>query len=234
MSEPIPTEEETPGAHGPVWGNPSQRMPTAECPVPSPDTPLQDGHFARIRQAVQARRKLRSAARTATVSAGTTLAIAVLALLAAALQRTPTAFLVAAALSAIGVVEWVGGRRLRRASPSATGMLAANQLAFLGLIVLYCVVQMATFSPAAWKAAAVSPEFRTQLSAMPDVQRDIDGQIDRWAPLAVYGFYGLVILLSAAAQGGLALYYFTRRKHVAAFTAATPEWIRRLFVEIGA
>ncbi len=31
----------------------------------------------------------------------------------------------------------------------------------------------------------------------------------------------------------MALYYFTRRKHIERFNRAMPPWIRRLFVEMG-
>ena len=40
--------------------------------------------------------------------------------------------------------------------------------------------------------------------------------------------YGSVIALSVIFQGGNALYYFTRRKHVEAYVAETPAWIRDL------
>jgi hypothetical protein len=30
----------------------------------------------------------------------------------------------------------------------------------------------------------------------------------------------------------MALYYFTRRKHIQQFNRSTPQWIRRLFVEM--
>jgi hypothetical protein len=70
-------------------------------------------------------------------------------------------------------------------------------------------------------------------SAMPGMGRFV-GRLDQLAPLLVYGFYGLVILLSAGCQGGMALYYFSRRKHIETFNAQTPEWVRRIFVETGA
>ena len=38
--------------------------------------------------------------------------------------------------------------------------------------------------------------------------------------------YGGVIALSVLFQGGNALYYFTRRRHVEDFVADTPEWVR--------
>jgi uncharacterized membrane protein YukC len=67
---------------------------------------------------------------------------------------------------------------------------------------------------------------------MPDMARQIDALIETWAPYAVYGFYSLLIVVSVLAQGAMAFYYFTRRKHVESFNRNTPEWIRRMFVEV--
>ena len=37
--------------------------------------------------------------------------------------------------------------------------------------------------------------------------------------------YGGVIAFALFAQGGMALYYFTRGKHVRAYLAETPAWV---------
>ena len=51
-------------------------------------------------------------------------------------------------------------------------------------------------------------------------------------PMLVNGFYLLVIVLSLAYCGGLALYYYTRRRHVEAFVRETPDWVRRQLLEL--
>ncbi|MDB5304146.1 MAG: hypothetical protein JWM97_1695, partial [Phycisphaerales bacterium] len=89
--------------------------------------------------------------------------------------------------------------------------------------------QMVSFSAAGVKAAILPDDVRSQLSLLPDLTRQIDGQVDRWSLIANYGFYALLIVLSILFQGGLALYYFTRRKHIAAFKLATPQWAQRVF-----
>jgi hypothetical protein len=43
---------------------------------------------------------------------------------------------------------------------------------------------------------------------------------------ASLAMYGGVIVLSILFQGGNALYYFTRRRHVEEFIAETPQWVR--------
>jgi hypothetical protein len=42
----------------------------------------------------------------------------------------------------------------------------------------------------------------------------------------VVAVYGGVIVFSALFQGGTALYYFSRRRHVEDFIAETPAWVR--------
>jgi hypothetical protein len=93
---------------------------------------------------------------------------------------------------------------------------------------------MLTFSTEQAKAAAMSPEFRSHLAGLPNMAQTIDKEIERWAPILAYGFYSLIIALSVCLQGGMALYYFTRRRHVESFNRGTPPWIRRLFIDIGA
>lgn len=85
---------------------------------------------------------------------------------------------------------------------------------------------MLTFSNA---ETLVSPELRSQLAQLPGLEQDIA----HWAPIATYGFYSLVIALSIAAQGGLALYYFTRRPYLETLQRTTPPWVQRLFTELG-
>ena len=42
----------------------------------------------------------------------------------------------------------------------------------------------------------------------------------------------LLVRISIAFQGGLALYYYTRRRHVETFLRETPAWIRRQLLEL--
>jgi len=150
------------------------------------------------------------------------------------LSLSGTTLVMGAAICAVGAVEYVGYRKMLRAEKAAPRLLALNQLAFLGVILLYCVFQVVTFSTADARNAVISPETQTQLAALPGMQAAIYKQIDRWAPLLTYGFYSLVAFLSLCFQGGMALYYFTRQKTVESYTRGTSEWIRRLFIETGA
>jgi len=221
----MPVDGTAPRSPSPMAG----RSPPAA--PPSPASPLDESQFALVQEAAQNYKPIKKATRTALGSAITTLVIGVSAVPLALIWPSFSGALITAGLCVIGVVEFMGYRKLRQADPAAARWLGTNQLAFLGLIAFYCLLQMLTFSSADAKAAALSPEFRAQLNAAPDMTREIDNIIEQWAPLVTYGFYSLVLVLSVLFQGGLAWYYFTRRKFLEAFQRQTPPWVRRLMVE---
>ena len=192
--------------------------------------PLTEQDFILIRQAAFRRRAIAATVRVASASSAVTLIIAVLAAPFVAFDPSWQAALVVLGLGAIGVVEHVGGKRMRKADPSAPRLLAWNQLALLLLIVAYCAAQIATYS-AGGMGAMVSPESRDALRGMSGTG-GLD-QLEAWVRLGVWAFYGLVAILSVGFQGGMAAYYFTRRKHVVAYLAQTPPWIQRVFTETG-
>jgi len=212
---------------------------SAGSPAAGPESrasPLDETQYALVQEAARLYRPIKRAARTALASSVVTLIIGASAALSVLIWPSLAGAFITLGLGVIGVVEFLGSRKMRQADPAAARLLATNQAAFLGLIVLYCLAQMLTFSTEDAKAAALSPEFRAQLEAMPEMARtiDIDRIIEQWGPLVTYAFYSLVILLSIFFQGGMALYYFTRRRHLEAFHSRTPAWVRRLLMECAA
>ena len=211
--------------------------PTGPAPAPAKAAqaaaaPIGEGELALIREAVVRRRKVKSAAGVARSSAVVTLVIGFLALPFVVISPSLSGVVVVAGVIAVGAREWMGYGKMRRAEAGAAGHLGWNQVALVGVITFYCLLEMASFSPAEVKTAALSPEVRTQLAALPGMAAEIDKMIETWAPYLVYGFYSLLIVLSVGFQGGLALYYFSRRKHVEAFNRETPEWVRKVFLEV--
>ncbi len=215
-------------------------METPTQPAPAPakaaqaaTAPIGEGELALIREAVVRRRKVKSAAGVARSSAVVTLVIGFLALPFVALSPSLSGVVIVAGVIAVGAREWMGYGKMRRAEAGAAKHLGWNQVALVGVITFYCLLEMASFSPAEMKTAAIPAEERSQLAALaPGMTAGIDKMIETWAPYLVYGFYSLLIVLSAGCQGGLALYYFSRRKHVEAFNRETPEWVRRIFLEV--
>ena len=198
---------------------------------PAPLTPEQ---VSKINQAARTHRALRRAARTALSSSGTTLLIGAVSALCAAFSPDWKNVTLSLAILAVGSIEYVGQRRLLRADRGAPRLLMRNQLAFLGVIVAYCMFQMLTFSTDALKKEAVSPEFREQLHQLPQMEKSMDAEIDKWGALTHFALYGSLILVSILFQGGLAWYYATRSKHVEAFHRANPAWAKQIVTRLAA
>ncbi len=195
--------------------------------------PLTAEHYRELRQALAVRKPLARAVRTARGSAITMLVIAGLGFFVSLIFPSWIGFVMVAGIGVLGGVEYAGAGRLRRGQRDAAAFLAKNQLVFLGLITAYCVYQMLTAARGGGGLLAVSPEFQGQLAQLQGYGQDLQRQLDFWMPIITYGVYGLVILASIAAQGGLALYYYTRRRYLADFADFTPPWIQRLVAEAG-
>ena len=236
---------ETPAGHAPEAAKPAPGRVALRGPQGDPEqgrrveeavegaaAPIGEGELGLIRQAVVRRRKVKSAAGVARSSAIVTLVIGFLALPFVLLSPSLSGVVVVAGVITVGVREWMGYGKMQRAETGAAGHLGWNQVALVGVITFYCLLQMASFSPEEMKAAALSPEARSLSAALPGMMAGIDKMIETWAPYLVYGFYSLLIVVSVGFQGGMALYYFTRRKSVEAFNRETPEWVRRIFVEV--
>lgn len=202
-------------------------LPAAAPPAASP---LDEAQYALVQEGARDYKKIKKVSWIALGSSTVTLAFGVLAAPITVFWPSFAAAFITVGLLAVGVMEFMGYRKLLQADPSAARWLARNQLVFLGLIIVYCGIQMLTFSTEDLKREAMSPEFRAQMNAMPEMAADIDRSIEQYGPIATYGFYSLVIVVSVLFQGGLALYYYTRHKLLDAFQLRPP-WVRRLLVE---
>ncbi len=135
----------------------------------------------------------------------------------------------AAVLGACGYVELAHGKKLREYDPRAPLRLALNQLVLLVLVVGYAALKLrAALSGQSSLTAELAehPELADMLSQVddPNIVQALDsmGEMYRWGVVAVYsGLIGVALLL----QGGVAAYYLSRRKHLAAFLANTPPWV---------
>ena len=189
--------------------------------------PLSEDDFIDVRLAVTRRKAIRSAARVANWSSTSMIVLGAGAFVLALLMNSPVSMAAAFLVCAIGLVEFLGYRRMSAASRSASTILGTNQLVLLALVVAWCVIQMATFTPEKMKAS-IAAEAPDLASALPEMQKSIE----TLGPIITYVFYSLVIVCSIAFQGGLALYYFTRKRHLEAWHRDTPPWVMRLFSEL--
>ena len=184
--------------------------------------PLSAEHMDSLQQAADAYRQIRKCAAVANFSGITTLVLGVLGIGCLAFGVNAQGVLAVVVMIAIGAVELVGRQRILRGDEGAPKLLAMNQLAFIAAITIYCLVQMATTS-----VKASLDELNKAAQGQLDVGQLLSKDNQQQMQLAVYGFYGIVMLISWASQGRLALYYWRRKATVAAFRA-TPDWQRQL------
>jgi hypothetical protein len=169
---------------------------------------------------------LRRAANVAAFSAITTLSLGLLSGSCLLVDVSLVAVAITLALCAFGMIELIGRQRLLKGAADALRILAWNQIAFFAAVAIYCGVQIATFSP----ESQLSAEDRDALKQLQGATGSglLDPKV--WKSLNS-GIYAVIILVSFASQGGLALYYARRRKHLEVFRSAT-EAERQLLLQI--
>lgn len=125
-----------------------------------------------------------------------------------------SAIIAAAVLIGLGWNELRLRKRLRLLEPEAASLLAWNQLALLGAVLVYCAWQIAgVFGP---------PSESEQMIATADPA--MAETIGRVRVIATLSIYGLLALASIGMQGGFALYYRSRGRIIHRCLVETPEW----------
>lgn len=120
----------------------------------------------------------------------------------------------------MGVVAWNefrGSKMLRRFELRGANLLGWNQVGLAGVLVAYSAWSI-------WAAVASPHPYLAEMQANPATASTLGSIGDLYTTLTV-AVYGGLILLSVILQGLTALYYFTRRKHVLAYLADTPDWV---------
>jgi hypothetical protein len=120
-------------------------------------------------------------------------------------------------------VAWIelrGAGRLRKLDADAARILGLNQLALAAIFILYALSRIYSVStgPGPYEAIKASDaQMAHMLKPIEDLTRVVS-----------LALYGVLILVAIFAQGGLALYYFSRVKHIEAYRSRTPAWIVQL------
>jgi hypothetical protein len=187
--------------------------------APPAASPLDPSHHRELAAATALAQPIRRAARVAAFNAWTT---AILAALSAPFALFSTIGLVAfVVLALVAANEFRGRCRLLGFDPAGPTILAWNQLAFLALITAYCLWSI-------YAGLHGQHSYEAEFRANPDLAAALGtlGDLGDVYKQLVVLVYGAVIVLSILFQGGNALYYFTRRRHVEDYLLATPEWIR--------
>jgi len=124
---------------------------------------------------------------------------------------------IGAALGVIAFIELHSAARLKRLDPGSIRWLGLNQLALCGMLILYSlwsIYSELTGSGITGELKAVDPQLQQMMPGLDALARQMT--------LLVYGG---VIVASLLAQGGMALYYFTRKKYLQTYLSQTPPWI---------
>jgi hypothetical protein len=188
--------------------------------APPFDEPFTIAHTQELARANERVKAIRRAARVAGFNGWVTALIAV--------SSAPFAYFSLVALIAtvaLAVVAWNefrGRRRLLAFDPSAAAILGWNQVGLLALVVVYCLWMI--------YASLAGGDPLAELKANPEMGELLGGGpgFELLYRQFVFGFYGLVILLTVIFQGGNAYYYFTRRRSIESYVRETPAWVRDL------
>jgi|tagenome__1003787_1003787.scaffolds.fasta_scaffold20962423_1 hypothetical protein len=184
------------------------------------DNPLSVTHRRELSAARDRAKTIRKAARVAGFNGWTTAAAAAFSAMFLLFDRSPAAIAITLGLSIVAYNEFRGRKRLLNFDPSAATMLGWNQLGLLAAIVAYCLWMLSGTSA---EAAKTMSQFN---SASERELLSMAGDLEGLYKTASLALYGGAIVLSVLFQGGNALYYFTRRRHVEDFIAETPQWVR--------
>jgi hypothetical protein len=185
------------------------------------DNPLSVAHRRELTAARDRAKTIRKAARVAAFNGWTTGAAAIFSAMFLLVDRSGIAIAITVGLSVVAYNEFRGRKRLLNFDPSGATLLGWNQLGLLAMIIVYCL----------WMLSGSSAEAASVLSSQmkSNTERELlsmAGDLEGLYKTATLAMYGGVIVLSLLFQGGNALYYFTRRRHVEDFIAETPQWVR--------
>jgi hypothetical protein len=186
---------------------------------PSAANPFSADHRRELASARDRAKSIRKAARVASFNGWTTAFIA--ACSAPFALSDITTFAMTVVLAFVAFNEFRGRKRLLNFEPSGATLLGWNQVGLLAVIVAYSLWSLYTNTS---DTSAVT----AQLQSYGDLDSALGakGTFEGLYKTITYAVYGGVIVLSILFQGGNALYYFSRRRHVEDFNAETPEWAR--------
>ncbi len=120
-------------------------------------------------------------------------------------------------MGVIAYFEFTGAARLRRLEPSATKMLGYNQLAFACLLILYAAWNLYDAANGGGMLGDLKSH-EAELGASGKDFEDLGQMINSAIYLSLMG-------VAVFAQGGTALYYFSREKYLRWYIEQTPPWI---------
>lgn len=187
-------------------------------PLPPAAPVLSADHLRQLEAARAASRRISRAVSVARFDGATVACFAALTVLFS-LTSVP-GLLVGLGMGALAWVELRWAARLRRLDVGAPRVLGINQLALAAVLVAYAgwrIFRELTGAGEYAEIIAADPQLGSML-------QPVEG-LTRLLALAVSG---AIFAIAVIGQGGLALYYFSRARHVRSYVEQTPEWILAL------
>jgi len=124
--------------------------------------------------------------------------------------------LLGGALCIIAYLEFDGAKRIRRLDVSAPRRLGYNQVALGAVLILYSL----------WSLhAAAHGGLVAELQAQAPELGNMGTEVQDLMQTAYRLLYFTLIAVAIFAQGGTALYYFSREKYMQRYVEQTPPWI---------
>jgi hypothetical protein len=184
-------------------------------PAAGPPPLLSPEQLAQLAAARLASKRLRRAVSVATFDGWT---IAIFAALTFVCGITSVSnILIGVAMGIIAYIELAGAGRLRRVDPLAARTLGFNQIALACLLIVYAIWSLyyeLKYGSITASLSSADPAVASMLEPYKSLVRQLIVLVD-----------GSLVVVAILAQGGTALYYFTRVKYIQAYLSQTPPWI---------
>lgn len=205
---PVPVQSNTPPIARPVAA-----APLAAPPAPS--GPLSADNLRELELAQRHAKRIRRAIGLARFNGWTIGSFAGLSLLGGVFSLT--SLLVGFALAVVSYNEFSGAKALQRLDPAAPRRLGLNQIGLCCVVILYSLwsIYSTLTGPNPYGSAMAAGRHAT----------DILASIEQLQTTLTLAVYGAMIALSISFQGGMAWYYFTRKRLVRDYVSETPGWI---------
>lgn len=189
--------------------SPGHASPAGPAPALSPE------HLRQLAEAQQRAKPVRRAIAIAKFDAWTVGIFGALTLLLGVF--TIAGWLLGGTLLAVAFIEIRAARDLARMDARAPRRLGLNQIALGAALLTYAMFGL-------WNVLYGPDPLAETLRQAPEAAEMLAPYSDliRLTGIAIYAGVACVAIF---AQGGMALYYFSRTKHVRAYLAQTPQWL---------
>jgi hypothetical protein len=181
----------------------------------APSGPLSANNLRELELAQRRAKRIRRAIGVARFNGWTIGSFAGLSLLLGIFSLT--SLLVGLALAVVSYNEFSGAKALQRFDSAAPRRLGLNQIGLCCVVILYSLwsIYSTLTGPNPYEAAMAAGGQAVEIL----------GSIEQLQNTLTFGVYGAVIVLSIIFQGGMAWYYFTRKRLVRGYVSETPGWI---------